>query len=363
MSRSVRRPTPRRPTSPARPASWPNSPTSSTPNWPRSTRAGASIRPPPARVATQMMAHDALGAHARDELGISEATTARPLQAAMASALTFTAGAAAPLAVVPLVPMGIVIPARGSRLVAVPRRSRRPRRESRRRAARSLDGAGELLGRAGDGCNGRGGAAVRRDGRLTFSAASAGRGRARPRRRGGGGPCGRRRYRTPCGPAASQSRTLARIAPRRSARSAAATGRGLPVITSTSRAPIALACSNPSSSRRCAPSSVWPWRSSVKSGSSVPRASFLSQVESSGCRRIARRRCCQGDRARQAGRGPWADGARAPQAPPPARVGEPLAAHSCRGGSSGCTVAATRAQAAASSAVSPRGGFTCRSSR
>ncbi|WP_305097075.1 VIT1/CCC1 transporter family protein [Croceibacterium aestuarii] len=62
-------------------------------------------------VATQMMAHDALGAHARDELGISEATTARPLQAAMASALTFTAGAAAPLAVVPLVPMGIVIPA------------------------------------------------------------------------------------------------------------------------------------------------------------------------------------------------------------------------------------------------------------
>lgn len=50
-----------------------------------------------ALVAKQMMVHDALAAHARDELGISEITTARPLQAAMASALTFTAGAAAPL--------------------------------------------------------------------------------------------------------------------------------------------------------------------------------------------------------------------------------------------------------------------------
>ena len=62
-------------------------------------------------VATQMTAHDALAAHARDELGISDATTARPLQAAMASALTFTVGAAAPLAIVPLVPTGILIPA------------------------------------------------------------------------------------------------------------------------------------------------------------------------------------------------------------------------------------------------------------
>lgn len=56
-------------------------------------------------VARQMMAHDALGAHARDELGISEASTARPLQAAIASALTFTAGAAAPLLVVPFAPL------------------------------------------------------------------------------------------------------------------------------------------------------------------------------------------------------------------------------------------------------------------
>lgn len=54
--------------------------------------------------AKQMMMHDALGAHARDELGISENTTARPLQAALASALTFTAGAAAPLLAVVLAP-------------------------------------------------------------------------------------------------------------------------------------------------------------------------------------------------------------------------------------------------------------------
>ena len=61
------------------------------------------------RVADEMMAHDALSAHARDELGMSETTAARPLQAALASALTFTAGAAAPLAVVPLVPQAAVI--------------------------------------------------------------------------------------------------------------------------------------------------------------------------------------------------------------------------------------------------------------
>jgi VIT1/CCC1 family predicted Fe2+/Mn2+ transporter len=62
-------------------------------------------------VAGQLMAHDALGAHARDELGISEASTARPLQAAFASALTFTAGAAAPLLAVAIAPAGLVIPA------------------------------------------------------------------------------------------------------------------------------------------------------------------------------------------------------------------------------------------------------------
>lgn len=48
-------------------------------------------------VAEQLMAHDALGAHARDELGIFEHSQARPLQAALASACTFTLGAALPL--------------------------------------------------------------------------------------------------------------------------------------------------------------------------------------------------------------------------------------------------------------------------
>lgn len=50
------------------------------------------------QVAQQLMAHDALGAHARDELGLAEITQARPLQAALSSAASFTAGAALPLA-------------------------------------------------------------------------------------------------------------------------------------------------------------------------------------------------------------------------------------------------------------------------
>ena len=55
------------------------------------------------QVARALMVHDALGAHARDELGISEALSARPLQAAMASAASFTVGAALPLGVAWLV--------------------------------------------------------------------------------------------------------------------------------------------------------------------------------------------------------------------------------------------------------------------
>ena len=56
------------------------------------------------QVAEQLTAKDPLGAHARDELGISEATTARPVQAAMASAASFTSGAALPLLTAILVP-------------------------------------------------------------------------------------------------------------------------------------------------------------------------------------------------------------------------------------------------------------------
>lgn len=56
------------------------------------------------RVATQLMQHDALGAHGRDELGITDALAARPVQAALASAATFAVGAVLPLLVVWLLP-------------------------------------------------------------------------------------------------------------------------------------------------------------------------------------------------------------------------------------------------------------------
>jgi VIT1/CCC1 family predicted Fe2+/Mn2+ transporter len=56
------------------------------------------------QVADELMAHDALGAHARDELGITDQSAARPLQAATASAASFAGGAALPLVVAALVP-------------------------------------------------------------------------------------------------------------------------------------------------------------------------------------------------------------------------------------------------------------------
>ena len=62
------------------------------------------------QVAEQLMAHDALGAHARDELGISESLTARPVQAALASAFTFAAGAAMPLLTVLVAPQSKLMP-------------------------------------------------------------------------------------------------------------------------------------------------------------------------------------------------------------------------------------------------------------
>ena len=62
-----------------------------------------------ANVATQLMAHDALGAHGRDELGISDTSTARPIQAALASAVTFSFGAVLPLLIVLLVPLSALM--------------------------------------------------------------------------------------------------------------------------------------------------------------------------------------------------------------------------------------------------------------
>ena len=75
---------------------------------------GRGLTPDLARqVADQLMTHDALGAHARDELGITEFSTARPLQAAAASAASFAIGAVLPLLVAVLMPISQV-------LVAVP---------------------------------------------------------------------------------------------------------------------------------------------------------------------------------------------------------------------------------------------------
>ena len=63
-----------------------------------------------ARVSEQLMAHDALEAHARDELGLSETTMARPIQAALASAASFAAGAALPVLLVMFTPLNSMIP-------------------------------------------------------------------------------------------------------------------------------------------------------------------------------------------------------------------------------------------------------------
>ncbi|QBZ82003.1 VIT family protein [Hydrogenovibrio crunogenus] len=74
------------------------------------------------QVATELMEHDALGAHARDELGLSEIHTARPLQAAFASAASFVSGAAVPVILVAILPMenlGIIIASSSLALLAI----------------------------------------------------------------------------------------------------------------------------------------------------------------------------------------------------------------------------------------------------
>jgi vacuolar iron transporter family protein len=69
-------------------------------------------------VADQLMQHDALGAHARDELGISATMTARPVQAALTSAATFAVGAALPLALVVVTPMARLVVIEGATSLA-----------------------------------------------------------------------------------------------------------------------------------------------------------------------------------------------------------------------------------------------------
>ena len=105
-------------------------------------------------VAHQLMAHDALAAHARDELGISEHVAARPLQAALASATAFAVGAALPILTIALAP-----PSQVSMFVAgvslISGRARRARRPHGRRSPAHRRGARGLLGSARDGGHGR----------------------------------------------------------------------------------------------------------------------------------------------------------------------------------------------------------------
>ncbi len=77
------------------------------------------------QVAQQLMAHDALGAHARDEFGISEALRARPIQAALASAGSFAVGAAMPLLVTAVVSGGRFDPSCFRNITGLPGASRR----------------------------------------------------------------------------------------------------------------------------------------------------------------------------------------------------------------------------------------------
>lgn len=83
---------------------------------------GRGLEPALARtVAQQLMAHDAMGAHARDELGLSDKLAARPLQAALASAATFAVGAMLPILAVMLPPPPWIIPAvSGASLISLP---------------------------------------------------------------------------------------------------------------------------------------------------------------------------------------------------------------------------------------------------
>ncbi len=103
------------------------------------------------QVATELMAHDALGAHARDELGISDTLSARPVQAALASAGTFAVGAALPLLIV-VVGAGISAHVVCSGQLAIVSRAIRFLGCTRRRCfGDDFRRAGDLLGCLGDG--------------------------------------------------------------------------------------------------------------------------------------------------------------------------------------------------------------------
>ena len=103
------------------------------------------------QVAHQLMAKDALTAHARDELGISEITTARPVQAALTSAAMFSTGAALPLLMVVVLPAGGAWAYRVRCLFGLSRSSRRDRGESGWCKCSARHSPSHVLGRV---CNG-----------------------------------------------------------------------------------------------------------------------------------------------------------------------------------------------------------------
>ena len=164
MSRSVRSPTRNRPTSRASARTERHSPSSSSRSLPGSTSSAASSTRSRPQVADQLMAKDALGAHARDELGISEMTAARPIQAALTSAATFAVGAAMPLLMVVLMPTICTGPGCLDRLASVSRASRRGRRAGRRREHDEGDASGHILGSPRHGADRRYRCAVRHRG-------------------------------------------------------------------------------------------------------------------------------------------------------------------------------------------------------
>jgi VIT1/CCC1 family predicted Fe2+/Mn2+ transporter len=105
------------------------------------------------QVSGQLMAMDALGAHARDELGITATTMARPVQAALASAAGFSIGAGAPLALVVATPLALLQPSIFYRIPVVPRHPRHDRREGGWGGYREANHPRDVLGRTRHGGN------------------------------------------------------------------------------------------------------------------------------------------------------------------------------------------------------------------
>ena len=107
------------------------------------------------QVAEQLMTHDALGAHVRDELGISETLRARPIQAALASAGSFAVGAAMPLLVTAIAPEAGLIPLVSGNFTRIPRAFRRVGSARWRRRHDGGRNTRHVLGRTGNGVDRR----------------------------------------------------------------------------------------------------------------------------------------------------------------------------------------------------------------